>query len=198
MRWEELFDDLSAQGAAAEAAELDAEIADRGRHQAGRTGMTDRLRGRRVHSLVTIGLPTGERLTGSLLAVGLDWVAVGAGSDECLVPLAAIRWLQLPADADGSAAGIASLDAPAGGRVQRRLGLLQAVRYLVRDRTFVSVRLVDGEVMSGTADRASLDHLELAQHPRDVPRRASSVQAIRLVPYAGISSIRGGQVWSAS
>lgn len=199
MRWEELFDDLSGQAAAAEGDERAGEIVDRGRYEAGRVGLVERLRSVPLHRRFRFVLPGGDPLAGSVLAVGLDWVAVLAGGQEWLLPLAAVRRVQVlpgpdPGDPPFRGAGLASPADP----VRARLGLSHAVRYLVRDRTVLALRLVDGVVLTGTADRAGLDHLELAEHPADLPRRAPSVRSTWIVPYAGIAAICGGQVWSAS
>jgi hypothetical protein len=199
MRWEELFDDLSGQAAAAEGDERQGEIVDRGRYETGRVSLAERLRSVPLHRRLLIVLPGGDPLTGSVLAVGLDWVAVRAGAQEWLLPLAAVRRVQvLPGPEAGDpplrGAGLASPADP----VRATLGLSYAVRYLVRDRTVLALRLVDGDVLTGTADRAGLDHLELAEHPADLPRRARSVRATWIVPYAGIAAICGGQVWSES
>jgi hypothetical protein len=198
VRWEELFADLSAQGAAGEAAEQAAEVADRGRWEAGRLGIAERLQGWAIERRLIIGLPGADRVTGSLLAVGHDWVALHDGTHECVVPLVAVRWIKFagPVLTESPGGGSGREPLP-GSSVRGRLGLVHAVRYLARDRAYLRIGLVDGETVCGTPDRAGLDHLELAQHPADVPRRASSVQATWIVPYAAIATIRGGQVWSA-
>ena len=198
MRWEELFDDLAGQAVAAEGEERSGEIVDRARYETGRVSLVERLRAAPLHRRLRIVLPAGDPLAGSVLAVGLDWVAFLAGDQEWLLPIAAIRRVQVlprPEPRDPIAAG--ALVAPADP-VRARLGLSHAVRYLVRDRAVLALRLVDGDVLTGTADRAGLDHLELAEHPADLPRRAASVRATWIVPYAGIAAICGGQVWSTS
>jgi hypothetical protein len=193
VRWDELFADLSGQGEADEAAALDSEVADRYRWEAGRTGLTDRARGWLPRSIVSVGLPAGQTVRGPLLAVGGDWLVLGDGRLDCLVPVAAVRWLR--PDSQGQAG---TLEPTRGaGAAVHRLRLVHAVRLLVRDRTYVRIRLVEGETVSGTMDRAGPDHLDLAQHPADLPRRASAVHSTWLLPYAAITSIRGGQVWSA-
>lgn len=191
MRWDELFADLSGQSDADEAAALAAEVADRSRWEAGQTRLTDRIRGWQAVP-VAVGLPAGETLHGPLLAVGQDWLVVGDGREDCLVPAHAVRWLQLRGPravltgaARGSAASV------------HRLRLVHAVRLLVRDRAYVRVRLAEGETVSGSVDRAGADHVDLAQHPADVPRRSYAVQSSWVLPYAAITSIRGGQVWIA-
>jgi hypothetical protein len=200
VRWDELFADLSGQGAADDAAELAAEVAERGRWESGQTSLLDRLRAMQVGSPVLLGLPDADSARGALLAVGLDWVVVGERSQDCLVPHSAVRWvrsLELEARGQGT---VRSENPVTCGEVPAvpRLRLAQAVRALVRDRAYVRVRMLGGEAVSGTLDRAGPDHLDLAQHPADVARRSADVQASWLVAYASVSSVRGGQVWSAS
>lgn len=111
------------------------------------------------------------------------------------MPAAAVRWLQPEGpDPDQDRTGLVPA---ASGAVMHRLRLAHAVRLLVRDRAYVRIRLVEGEAVSGTLDRAGRDHADLAQHPCDLPRRASAVRSSWLLPYSAIGSIRGGQVWSA-
>lgn len=193
MRWDELFADLSAQGAADDAAQLAAEVAERGRWEAGQVVLADRVRDWPAGQPVAVGLSASDSVRGRLLAVGADWLAVADGREDCVVPLAAVRWLR-PDRSEPAAA-------PASGRAGvpgvHRLRLTYVARALVRDRAYVRIRLVEGETVSGTIDRAGLDHLELAQHPADLPRRSTAVHSSWLLPYAAITSIRGGQVWSA-
>ena len=198
MRWDDLFDDLQGQGAAAVAAEVAGEVADRGRYEAGRTSLADRLRAWPRGSPLSVGLAHGRRLTGTPLAVGLDWMVLLDGMQECLVPLSAIHWAKpLTGDRRVDPAPIARRGG-AAGCLLHRLSLAHAIRYLARDRALVQVALVDGECVSGTADKAALDHFELAQHAPDEPRRATSVRGSWVIPYAAVAVVRGGQVWSAS
>jgi hypothetical protein len=195
VRWDELFADLSGQGEADEAASLAAEVADRSRWEAGQSLLTDRARGWEPRCAVAVGLPAGESARGPLLAVGQDWLVIGDGTADCLVPAAAVIWLKTDGP-DLLATARAQASRGAGASVHR-LRLVHALRLLVRDRAYVRIRLVDGETVSGTVDRAGPDHVDLALHPADVPRRATAVQSTWVLPYAGIASIRGGQVWNA-
>jgi hypothetical protein len=208
VRWDELFADLSAQGEAHQVAQDYAEAAERGRWEAGQAGLGDRLAALPPGSDVGIGLASGRVVEGRLLAVGADWLAVLDGAREALVPLRAVRWLRpVPARVGqgltggpvrGGAGVVAAPDEPGrSGAACRRLTLRHAIRSLVRDRSYLQVTLLDGHTLSGTADRAGLDHFDLAQHPADLPRRAASVQAVWLLAYDGVVAVHGGQVWSA-
>lgn len=202
MRWDELFDDIAGQGAAADAAELAGEVVERARLEIGRMSLAERLRGWPGHAPVALGLHGGLEPVGVLVAVGLDWLALDEQPGECLVPLTSIRWIkaagrtrQAPVDPDPPRlvqGGVAS------GLVRDRLGLTYAFRCLARDRATVRVLLVGGETVFGTVDAAGLDHVQLAQHSPDEPRRRSSVQASWTLPFTAIAAVCGGQVWSGS
>lgn len=201
MRWDTLFDDLSGQSAASELAQHAVEVADRSRHAAGRCALADRLRGLPRSAVLTLGLARGQRLDGELLAVGADWLALLRNRQDCLVPLASIRWVE-PAPPLGPGAGPPTRGAVEAGPVRDRLGLTYAVRCLARDRATVRIDLVgadvDADTVTGTIDQAGLDHLELARHAPDEARRTSSVRPSWWIPFSAVSAIHGGQVWSDS
>src|SRR3954451_2379345 len=99
MRWQRLFDDLEAQIEAADAAELEAEVADRIRSEVGRLRMVDRLRGS-LGEEIDVHLPSGVRERGVLTRVGADWLLLepgaaqaGVGEMDALVPLRAVQTL---------------------------------------------------------------------------------------------------------
>jgi hypothetical protein len=76
------------------------------------------------------------------------------------------------------------------GVVRARMDVRWALRGLARDRSAVQVVLDDGGVLTGTLDRVGADHVELAEHPADVPRRAEAVQAVTAVVVAAIAVVR--------
>ena len=73
--------------------------------------------------------------------------------------------------------------------VTRRATFGFAVRDLVRRRTGVTVHVVGGRSLSGTIDRAGVDHLDLALHEPGAVRRATEVTGYRIVPFAVIAWI---------
>lgn len=179
MRWEELFADLEGQLAAAESAELAAEVADRTRREWALQTASQRVRpGLRV-TLTAHGLPP---LTGRVVDGGVDWLLLEEPTRrQVLVRL-------------GSVLSITGLDRasepPLEGEVQRRLDFRYALRGLARDRAGVQLVLADGSQRSGTIDRVGADHLELAEHPPGEPRRRDAVTAVVLVPLAALSAVR--------
>lgn len=183
MRWRLLFDDLEAQAEAAHDAELAAEVADRTRREAALVRLRDRLAAA-VGAPVTVHLPGGARVAGLLVDTGVDWLLLEEpGAGEVLVPLATLLGVT------GVGATTAAPDASAVGR---RLDLRWALRGLARSRTAVRLVLVDGSVLPGTLDRVGADHVDLAEHGRDEPRRAAAVRQVRLVPLTALVAVRSG------
>lgn len=181
MRWDDLFADLEAQLAAADAAELAADVEQRLRLEVGRTTLVGRVRAA-VGQEIALGV--GDQVMhGRILGVGPDWLLIGSGA-ETLLPLAAVDWLQ------GLGRSSASGDP---GQVWSRLGLRSALRGLARDRAEVRLHHAAGPPVVGTIDRVGDDHLDLAVHPPGEPRRAAVVTAVRTVPLAAVRAVvRGG------
>lgn len=183
MRWRRLFDDLEAQVDAALEAELESEVAERSRREAAQVRLRDRLAAA-VGATVTVHLPGAGQVQGVLADCGVDWLLLEEpGGGEVLVPLAALLGI----------AGVGSTAAvPDESAVGRRLDLRWALRGLARDRAAVRLVVVDGSVLPGTIDRVGADHVDLAEHGRDEPRRAAAVRQVRLVPLAALVAVRSG------
>lgn len=182
VRWQSLFDDLEAQLAAAAAAELAGEVAERSRIEAGRVRLSDRLA---VAPGVQVALTVtgGEVVRGTLAEAGVDWLLLDEGSGrQALVPLVALLGLT----------GLGAHTAVPGtqGEVARRLDLRHALRGLARGRVGVALTLTDGSTVTGTLDRVGADHLDLAEHGADEARRPAAVRAVRLVPLAALALVR--------
>lgn len=180
MRWESLFADVEAQVAAAERAEMDAEVAERTRAEWSRIRLADRLRaavGHDVHLL----LGGGHRVAGTCTDAGREWVALREAATQVLVPLHAVV----------AVTGLPGAVAPPAGAVLRRLGLAHALRAVVRDRRPVRV-LAGASVLTGTVDRVAADHLDLAEHPLDEPRRPRSVRQVSSVPFPALQAVLAG------
>ena len=182
MRWQALFDDLEAQLAAADAAELGAEVADRTRRETALLRLVDRLRPAEGHA-VAVALGAVGSVRGRLLDSGPDWLLLEEqGAREVLVPLDAVlgvTGLTARAEAPGSE-----------GEVGRRLDLRWALRGLARSRAGVSLVLRDGSVVTGTLDRVGADHVDLAEHAPGEARRPADVRQVRLVPLPALTLVR--------
>jgi len=184
MRWQALFDDLEAQLAAAEAAELAAEVSERSRLETGRVRLFDRCAASRGHPLVLTVLGAG-RQRGTLLDVGVDWLLLDeAAGRELLVPLPALLAV--------SGLGPRSEVPGAEGEVTRRLDYRWALRGLVRARAAVTLTLVDGGGLAGTLDRVGADHVDLAEHLPGEPRRTPSVRSVRTIALSAVALVRRG------
>jgi len=180
VRWDSLFADLEAQ---LDAADDDASSAlgERVRAEVAGVHLRDRLRGARGEVL-GLRLLGGARVDGRLRAAGPDWLLLEELAGEALVPLPVVTVVEgLPR----------ALAAPAGA-VEARLGLASVLRGVARDRSVVRVALLGEErgVLTGTVDRVGADHLEVAQHPVDEPRRAGSVRSTVVVPLAALACVR--------
>lgn len=192
MRWDELFDDLEGQLDAQTAAELAGEVADRTRRELALIELADRVVTQVGRPLV-LHLVDGSCHEGVVTDVAQQWLVlqdqaaadlVGrdrATANPVLVPL-------------GSVASIVGLGAAAAttGRdgVRRRISLTSALRAVARDRSPVRLGLADGSVHTGTLDAVGADHVDLAEHPADQPRRASAVRRVRTVPLTALAWLR--------
>lgn len=184
MRWERLFGDLEAELEAVEAAELESEIAERTRSERARLRLVDRLRGSVGRSVVLRVSGVGQ-LIGEIRAVGADWLLVRPedGADR-LVRSAALLELT----------GLAASSAAAGseGAVAARFSLSAVLRGLARDRTVVTITLVDGSARTGTVEIAGADLVEISDRRHDEPGFAGPLEATvrRCVPLVALAVIR--------
>ncbi|GAA5039206.1 hypothetical protein ACFQRL_02555 [Microbacterium fluvii] len=193
MRWDRFFDDLEDQLASeweAERAVLDTEAE---RLRLSRVSLRERLQmlahqGETAGS-ISVEFTDGTVLTAGITGVGCDWVAlqpVERRSSAVLAPLGGIGAVGLPhAELLRSAR-----PAAAAGGLSDRITFGFVLRDLVRRRAGVSVHLTQGRMLTGTVDRAGVDHLDLALHEPGAVRRSDAVTGFRIVPFAGVSWIR--------
>ncbi|HET7310783.1 MAG TPA: hypothetical protein VFJ17_05605 [Mycobacteriales bacterium] len=180
MRWARLFDDLDAQVEAAERAERSAESADLRRLELSRLALSERLAAAEGVQ-VTVTVEGADPLTGAISRVGAEWLLLqeAAGGETLVSAPAVVAVTGLP---------VASI--PSTDEVDRRLGIGVVLRQLARDRAPVAVATRSGAVFTGTIDRVGVDHVDLAEHAADRPRRASDVLRVRTIATAAISFVR--------
>ncbi|MDR2294904.1 MAG: hypothetical protein LBE05_06840 [Microbacterium sp.] len=212
MRWDDFFEDLESQLDAEWESERAALNTETERLRVARLALRTRLMSLVADGVVITVRAAGVSGSGRAVGVGADWLAIvaddggegsslsGGGSARrsvdlwdatangdglALYPLAAIRTVQTEHAAILRSALPATED-DLSGRVV--FGFL--MRDLARRRRPVTIRLVDGEILHGTIDRAGADHLDLAVHESGRPRRASEVRAHIVIPYAAIGQVR--------
>ena len=178
MRWELLFADLEALAEATERMAFDADVADRGRAERAALALADRLRGH-LENVLTFRLLTGDRVRGRLVDIGADWALLDDGGSVVL-PLAAVTGVE----------GLSRLASTTTEALARTVRVGVVLRRLSRDRAPVRLALLDGATLTGTIDRVGADHLDLAQHAVDEPRRAGSVRGVLVVRLAALALVR--------
>ena len=180
MRWQQLFADLGAQFAQAEAAADRAESASRTSAEMGAVRLAERLAGAVGHPVVLRCRGAGP-VAGRLAEVGVDWLLVEEDAGrEALVATAVVL----------SVSGLGRETAAPRSQGAVRFDLRRAARALARDRSTVHVVLDDGSVLTGTIDRVGADFLELAAHAPDEPRRAGAVRGVHAAALDGVAVIR--------
>ncbi|USQ75277.1 hypothetical protein [Ornithinimicrobium cryptoxanthini] len=180
MRWTDLFDDLEAQLAAQEAAQVQGEVAEHTRAALGRVSLSERFLAD-LGARVRLSLRGGLVVEGALSEVASDWLVLqedgAARPRELLIVTATVL----------SVSGLSGRsDAGRPSRVQRSLDLRQALRALSRDRALVRAHDLDGGLALGTIDRVGADHLDLSRHPDDLPRRDRDVFSVVSIPYQAL------------
>ncbi len=189
MRWDDLFSDLESQlERELGAEELDL-LAEEERLRVGRLSMRDRLlamvdpgRGRET---VRFALRDGSLPAVTVTAIGRDWMAgelaAGGTRSSCVIPFPAITGM-LPDARQLEHSRQERRPEPAGS-LSARLGLTFVLRDLCRRRSGVELHASAGR-WHGTIDRVGRDHLDLAEHDPDLPRRTAAVDRVRIVPLA--------------
>jgi hypothetical protein len=182
VRWDQLFADLESRSQADAAVEHRSEVAERTRTEQSVLTVLDRLaacRGRRVQ----LGVAGIGRIEGHVVDVAAEWLLLQEqpGATPALVPARSWIWL--------TGVGSTTLVHRASSTA-RRLTLGSALRGLAQQRRPVRVCLTEAGETTGTIDRVYADHLDLAEHPADVPRRPADVGRVRLLPMRSVALVR--------
>jgi hypothetical protein len=175
-----LFEDLESQAAALDEDDRRSEVAERTRIELGRLSLAQRLHAA-IGCHVGLRLLDGQTVSGPAVRWGADWLLV-AGAEEVLVRHRAIvAATGLPA----RATAVNGIGAVASG-----LPLRAALRAIARDRSRVTVSMIDGTQATGTPDRVGGDWLDLALHDADQVPRQAEVGMRWTVPLESISAVR--------
>jgi hypothetical protein len=180
VRWRRLFEDLESQAAALGDAELRSEVADRTRAELAGVQLSRRLHSA-LGSAVEMRLLGDSVIRGPLSGWGPDWLLVDAG-DEVLVSTAAVVAACRLASTASAAAGI--------GLVESRTPITTVLRAIARDRSVVTLRLVDGSQLVGTPDRVGADWVDVAAHDVGDAPRTAAVHGRWTVPVSALAAIR--------
>ncbi len=175
-RFDDLLAGIAAEVEAADAAALDADIAEVERAARGEVRLLDRLRAQSHASLVVVG---GAQVSGGVAAVGRDVVVLAADDGDWAVAV----W------------GIAAVVELGGGSREPssptdRLGLGSVARAWARQRNVVRVVCVGTAPLDGTIDSVGADHLDLAEHDPGEPRRPEAVRRSVTIPLGAVAAIR--------
>jgi hypothetical protein len=181
MRWDDLFADLEAQLDRDDAAELRAEVADRSRRELAAIALLDRASAH-LGTDVQLGVSGVGPVRGRLVDTAEQWLLVEEHPGrEVLVPVPACLWVM----------GLGrAVERQSERSLRRRLGLGSALRSLAQQRVPLHLVLTDATQVTGTIDRVHVDHVDLAEHPADEPRRRGVVLGVRAVCFGAISLVR--------
>lgn len=184
MRWHQLFEDLGAQLAALELQERAAEVAEHVRAERGQVALVHRLAAD-PEARLRLRVRGVGWVDANLTDVGQDWLlaqveGTGRTGRELLVPLTALSAVEGLAGRADAREQVAS----------RRFGLRHALRAVSRDRARVRVHDIDGDHLTGTIDAVLADHLDLARHADDEPRRAGAVRGRVSLPSSALAMVR--------
>lgn len=175
-RFDDLLAGILAEAEAADAASMDADIAEVERAARAESRLLDRLRGQRQVSVEVVG---GGQVTGLVAAVGRDVIVLSADDGDWVIPawaLAAVIEL---------GGGAREATSPS-----ERLGFASVARAWARQRSVVRVLRMGAGPLDGTIDAVGADHLDLAEHDPGEPRRAEAVRRRVTVPLSAIGAIR--------
>ena len=175
-RFDDLLVGILAEAEAADAASMDADIAEVERATRAELRLLDRLRGQRQASIEIVG---GGQVTGLIAAVGRDVVVMAANDGDWVIP----AW--------GVAAVIElGFGAREAASPSERLGFASVARAWARQRSVVRVLRTGAGPLDGTIDAVGADHLDLAEHDPGEPRRPEAVRRRLTVPLGAIAALR--------
>lgn len=190
MRWESLFADLEAQLERERAVDEDQLVIEGERHRLAGLTLVDRMKAFAPHREMQLRLVDGRLVRLSERSFGQGWL-IGevrpprTGFGTMLVPLHAVAGMVVDPDNLADTTSVVSDPAP---RLSDRLRLPMVLRDLSRRRATVQITTA-AERVTGTIDRVASDHLDVAVHEPDLPRRASVVRTVEVIPLTALISV---------
>lgn len=195
VRWNDLFDDLAGQFDAEHERARRLEAVEDERLRVARTTLRQRLAALQAAlepgECIDLELLSGDRLRAEPIEFGAEWFfarlpSLAGHYASVLVPLAGMGSVILTrSQLDRSLAP--RPEAPES--LTARLGFVMPLRDLARRRVHCELTTTLG-VLRGTIDLVARDHLDLAVHDLDTPRRTPDVAAFRVVPLDEIRLVR--------
>lgn len=181
--WDDLFDDLEVRFAAERddarrSSEVEAE-----RLRIAALTLRDRLSACR--GLAVSVETTGGAVVGTVVTVGADWCLLATSAGDVVIPADAVTAVSMSLDQ----VPVSVLPLPEINTVTARITVGFVARSLARSRTRVTIVRAGGESLTGTIDRAGVDHLDVAVHDADVPRRPQNVRRVVVLPLGGVAFI---------
>lgn len=175
-RFDDLLAGIAAEAEAADAAALDADIAEVERAARAESRILDRLR---AHRWASVEVTSGPLASGLVAAVGRDVLVLAAQDGDWAVPVWGI-------------AAVIDLGEVARepATASERLGLASVLRAWARQRSVVRVMRVGSGPLDGTIDAVGADHVDLAEHDPGEPRRPGAVRRRAVIPLGAIAAVR--------
>lgn len=198
VRWDDLFDDLASQFAAEHERARLRDAVDDERLRIARLTLRQRLAaleaGLTPGEVMALELRDGERIEIEPVEFGADWFAARITAPArhytmTFVPLQGISSLLL------TRSQLERSLVPMPERpdsLAARLGFVMPLRDLARRRVHCELTTTLG-VLHGTIDRVGRDHLDLAVHDGDTPRRTPAVVVYRVVALADVVVVRAAE-----
>ncbi len=175
-----LLADADSALAADESLERDLEVDDRIRHEWGAIGIIDRIAAHKGQ-VVRITMRGAGLVEGYVEDVAVDWIMLTRPGRDTYLMAGAIL----------GARGLSSVarDPHTVKKTDLARNATSLLREFASARSTVSLVLIDGSCLEGTVDRAGADHVELAIHPTDTPRRTRNVTETICVPFTAVAVV---------
>ena len=178
-QWQDLLADIEAQAQAQSEREREAEVAERERVERARIDVSGRFTAA-IGDQVQVVLGSAGPVRGQVSAVGPDWILLAdpGASHEHLVMVRAVSTI--------TGLNPRSRQEPPSP-TRDALNAAWALRRLLRDRSHVRVRTIDGQSQGGVLISVGADHLDLGDE--DLGRAGAGAQRVTTVMLEAIACV---------